>query len=153
MIKKAQKTILFLLMLLTTTVSAGVFRCIGPTGHVVFRDTPCESALERQEVLPYEYPTTSAKVVREEERQTKAILKRFAKEEAASERLEKRLTKQAEKEEKKRERLQIRCENTQLKIQDIETELRLGCKINRCSRLKKEKKHHEAMERRYCGKK
>jgi hypothetical protein len=145
--------VLILLILLATDINAGVFRCVGPTGHVMFRDTPCESALERQEVLPYEYEKTTAKVVREEERQTKAILKKFAKQEATEQRVENRLSKQAEKEVKQRERLAVRCENTQQKIQDIETELRLGCKMSRCHRLKQEKRHHTAMERRYCEQK
>jgi len=148
-----KRVLLIVLILLATDVNAGVFRCVGPTGHMMFRDTPCESALERQEVLPYEYEKTTAKVVREEERQAKAILKKFAKQEASEQRIENRLSKQAEKEVKKRERLSMRCENTQQKIQDIETELRLGCLMSRCNRLKKEKRHYTAMEQRYCEKK
>jgi len=126
-------SLVMLWMLLAPSIHAGVFRCTDPTGHMVFRDTPCESALERQEVLPYESQPTSAKVVREEEREAKAILK------------------QAEKEEKKQERLSVRCERTREKITEIEAELRVGCKVGRCQRLKKERKHHEAMGRRYCA--
>jgi tRNA(Ser,Leu) C12 N-acetylase TAN1 len=144
-------SIFMLLILFSQNSNAGVFRCVGPTGYVVFRDTPCESALERQEVLPYESQPTSAKVVREEEREVKAILKKFSKQEKDNSRLENRLTKQVEKEEKKQERLSLRCERTREKITEIETELRLGCKVGRCQRLKKERKHHEAIGRRYCA--
>jgi len=144
-------SLVMLWMLLAPSIHAGVFRCTDPTGHMVFRDTPCESALERQEVLPYESQPTSAKVVREEEREAKAILKKFSKQEKENGRLENRLTKQAEKEEKKQERLSVRCERTREKITEIEAELRVGCKVGRCQRLKKERKHHEAMGRRYCA--
>lgn len=138
------------ILLLSPPLVAEVYRCVGLTGDIEFRDSPCESVLERQEVLPYEYQGTQAKVVREEERKARAINKRFEKEEKALLRARARDEKQREKQEKKQERLAERCEKMQDKIKLMQEELNYGCPVSRLRRLKADLARYEKMEKRQC---
>jgi hypothetical protein len=140
----------FGVLLLASPLFAEVYRCMGLTGDIEFRDSPCESVLQRQEVLPYEYQGTQAKVVREEERKARAINKRFEKEEKALLRVRARDDKRAEKEEKKQEKLAERCEKMQDKIKLMQEELHYGCPVSRLRRLKADLARYEKMEKRQC---
>ncbi len=129
---------------------AEVYRCDTLNGNIEFRDSPCVSPLEKQALLPYVYPKTSEKVIRQEEREIKALTKRLAADEKKAKQAQNKREKQAEKAELKEKRLALKCERTQEKIRTIETELRRGCKIRRCNRLKDQLIHHQTMAKRNC---
>jgi hypothetical protein len=148
------KTLILIFGILIFDVAlAGVYRCIDENGVVEFRDRGCEIASEEDDFLPYVYKPTDPNIVLEKEGELHNIQKATQQqrlEEQKKCRLETRQKKAAEKATAKAERRLMRCEKTNEKIKQIETELRAGCKIRRCNTLKKQLIHAQKMQKHYC---
>jgi Ser-tRNA(Ala) deacylase AlaX len=129
---------------------AGVYHCIGPAGVLEFQDRPCQHNREKEVFLPYVYRDTQKKLVRLQEKEIQKTMKELKKLERQQKRLNKRQKEEALKEAKRNKRNQERCLKTQEKIRMIEVELRLGCKLKRCQRLKTALSQYESKKRQYC---
>ncbi len=132
-------------------VTAGVYRCVDQFGTFEFSDRPCLKHSKSQEFLPYVYQRTNKKKNLGEEKENKKIIKQITISEKQRARIHARLQKQMKKEMLKKQRFKERCVKTQEKIQNIESQLRLGCKLRRCQRLKQDLNHSILMKGRYCG--
>jgi len=129
---------------------AGVYHCVGNSGVVELRDSPCQPGTE-ESFLPYRYNKTDLKQAESQEK-IKAQAKGQAKGQEKKEiRLQNRLRKQAEKEALKTKRREARCLKAQEHIKALKTQLRLGCKQHRCQRLRTKLRHYETMEQRHCS--
>jgi len=132
-------------------IVAGVYHCIDQFGIPEFSDRPCFRHSHTQDFLPYIYQRTPS----EKEHPVKKELAKTQKQLIALERKRilqnVRLQKQMKKEALKKARLQKRCVRTEEKVKIIENQLRLGCKLRRCQRLKLDLEHTLLMKNRYCG--
>ncbi len=141
---------LLLLGLWYTTVSlAAVYRCTSPEGRFEFRDRPCQSSLEKGVLLAHIEQKTQAKTAITADLPL-ASVGLSAIEQQKVLKKEARVKKRAEQEILKTKRRENRCLKTQEKIKTIQDQLRLGCKLRRCNRLKEQINHFELMKLRYC---
>jgi hypothetical protein len=143
-------SIIFLMIFSGDIVTAGVYRCVDQFGTLEFSDRPCLNHSKSQAFLPYVYQRTNKKKNLNEERENKKIIKQIAVSERQRVHTHTRLQKQIKKETLKKQRFKERCVKTQEKIQNIESQLRLGCKLRRCQRLKRDLNHSILMKDRYC---
>lgn len=72
-----------LLLLCVSTVSAETFRCIGPSGRIVFSDIPCDDGERFSKILPSESVQDADAARRELERQKGYAERAAAENEAA----------------------------------------------------------------------
>jgi len=149
-IKMSRFILAFLLCFFSSILSADVYRCVGSTGAIEFRDSPCEGYLESQQIIPYPTVSPNENSAREDKRVFRKIQNYVDKERKKRIREEIRLEKQAEKEFKKEERLAEKCHRAKEKVSDVEFELRMGCKVQRCNRLRRELAKQESKQREYC---
>ncbi len=135
---------------------AGVYHCVDGAGTLEFSDRPCLEHSKKQEFLPYLYERTRNKESRLQKNATVKTVKRaqaikqLAMIERKQARANARTQKQLKKEAVKKARLQERCLKTQEKVKVIESQLRLGCKLRRCQRLRQDLEHTLLMKSRYC---
>ncbi|MBP9729609.1 MAG: hypothetical protein KBD23_05705 [Gammaproteobacteria bacterium] len=148
-------------------IAACIFYCVNPAGMVAFQDRPCASS-HTQRVLDdvYTYPLILASAqsdqthVGENPLEVLVEAKKNAviyKKEQAYQKKQKRLaaqqarqTKQAALARIRIEHRQLRCQKIREKIKNIETQLRQGCKMPKCLRLKEQLKKEIVKKDRYC---
>ncbi len=150
LLKMSRVIFAFLLFLFSGLSSADVYRCMGATGAVEFRDSPCEGYLEDQQVVPFPMVTPNEKSAREDKRAFRKIQNYIDREKKKKAREEIKLEKEAEKQFIKEERLAEKCQRAEEKISDVEFELRMGCKVQRCNRLRRELAKQESKQQQYC---
>lgn len=134
----------------STVVWAGVYRCVGETGVVEFRDKPCQSTAEAQDFLPYVYEPSNEKIIQQKEKALEHTKERLAVQARKQARAQARESKAAEEALLKAERRAARCTRTQEKIKEIEALLREGSKVRRFNRLKTQLSELERLKHRYC---
>lgn len=78
-----RRSILLLLLLCSMTAQADVFKCLSPSGAVVFSDVPCDEGEKFQKVQPSESVPNPAAAQRDLERQ-RAYAERVAAENEAA---------------------------------------------------------------------
>jgi len=144
-------SVIFLVIFYSGWTTAGVYRCIDQSGIFEFSDRPCLSNVKKQVFLPYVYHRTRKTETALKTHELQKEIKQLAILEKRRFCMQVRLQKQMKKEAAKKERLKIRCTKTREKIKNIESQLRLGCKLRRCQRLKRELNHSYLMQNRYCS--
>lgn len=142
----------FVVFILTasTMTWAGVYQCQNAKGVIEFRDKPCETGSEIQTFLPTTYTKTHQKMVKVQEKNIQKkhqILKRQDKQMARAEKLARKKT---EKEKLKAQRIEAKCVKVNDKINQIESRLRLGCKVGQNHRLKEQLQHYAVLKQQYC---
>ena len=147
---KFQLNILLVGILFTNVANAAVFRCEKPDGKVEYRDTPCEGKFQRQETLTYDQLPVDANSVREEKKIFRNIERYLSAKQKQEQRLKMKAERDSERAFEKEERRKEKCFLIKEKIQDLEYERRLGCKVAHCNRLKRDLAKREAQQRRYC---
>ena len=148
-------------------VSACIFYCVDPAGRVAFQDRPCASSYT-QRILDdiHTYPLILASAQSDQrhlgENPLEALVQAkknvvIYKKEQAYQKKQKRLvsqqarqTKQALVVQRRIEHRQLRCQKTGEKIKTLEGQLRQGCKIPKCLRLKEQLKNEMIKKDRYC---
>ena len=138
------------LVLGSFTLQAAVYRCENETRIVEFRDTPCTSSADQQQVIPLHTEVPTAASVSAEKRTFRDLKRSLDVKQKKQLRQQARLQKEAEKQLKKEERLAEKCYRIKDKIDDVEHELRMGCKVNRCNRLQRELTKQESKYSQFC---
>ncbi len=150
-------------------ISACIFYCVDPAGMVAFQDRPCASSYT-QRVLDdvHTYPLIQIASAQSQQthsgdnpvealaRAKKNVL--IYKKEQAHQKKQKRLvaqqarqTKQALLAQRRIEHRQLRCKKTGEKIRTLEAQLRQGCKMPKCLRLKEQLKKEIIKKDRFCA--
>lgn len=146
---------------------AFVYQCVSQNGKIEYRDAPCISPLQTQSYLPIQYSNKQSEASQygasvknpsliQESKNKESKNKIASKKEASAKRKEARLKakeeKLAEQNANKEKRRKERCAKLDEKIDRIESELRLGCKLKRFNRLKQELEHCRKMKQKNCSK-
>lgn len=143
--------LIFAFCLSNPVAMAGVYHCINQAGVREFSDKPCFKSSVSQEFLPYIYQRTLKAEIQSSKKENVKKTKQPDALEKKRLRQNARIQTQIKKEAMKKSRLQIRCVRTEEKVKVIENQLRLGCKLRRCQRLKRELEHAMLMKSRYCA--
>jgi len=148
-------------------IAACIFYCVDPAGMVVFQDRPCASS-HTQRILDdiHTYPLILASAQSDQTHSGDNPLEALTqakknaviyKKEQACQKKQKRLvaqqvrqSKQALLAQRRIARRKVRCEKTGEKIKTLEAQLRQGCKMPKCLRLKEQLKNEMIKKDRYC---
>lgn len=130
--------------------SAGVYQCRDQSGTVEFRDKPCIQRNHELGFLPYVYKKTEIKTQRAQEKDMKQLKLHLSRQDKAQQRLKKQQTKALYQELKKTERKERQCEAVQEKLRLIQEELRHGCTLRRCEKIKIKKEQLERKNKHLC---
>lgn len=118
---------------------------------VEYRDRPCEVGPETQAFLAIRYHTTELRPLKQQAKTLENLNKALKAEEKQIARLNKKNLKAIEREKAEKERRQKKCVQLNEKIKQIESQLRVGCKLKKANRLKEELEIYRARKEKVCA--
>jgi hypothetical protein len=135
----------------TSRVEAGIYQCIGPSGIIEYRDRPCQSPLEAQQFVPIQYHRTNEKQLQKQAKELEIMNKGLMRQQKQKTKIKTQAFKKVKAERLKTERLQRKCMKLNEKINNIESQLRTGCTINKANRLREQLEACQVMKEEMCG--